>query len=150
MPNITVQIVGLKELEANFAKAPTTVYQGLDRGIKRSAVIITKSIKDETPVKTGTLKRGIRPTYGRLKAVISPHNAPYAIFVHEGTQPHIIEPVTKKALFWKGALHPVKRVKHPGTKANPFMTRGLDKSMDNVNKELKHEVDKIIAILAKQ
>jgi hypothetical protein len=52
----------------------------------------------------------------------------YAPAVHAGTRPHTIRPTRKKALYWKGALHPVRLVEHPGTRANPFMTRALDRS----------------------
>ena len=60
-------------------------------------------------------------------AVIEPH-VNYAIFVHEGTRPHIIRPRVKQALYWKGARHPVMSVRHPGTKKNPFMEEGLKNS----------------------
>jgi len=68
-------------------------------------------------------------------------------FVHEGTKPHEIRPTTKKALYWKGALHPVKVVRHPGTKANKFVDRTareaekitpriLTTFINNINKRL--------------
>ena len=50
---------------------------------------------------------------------------PYAIYLEFGTPPHIIRPRTKKALFWKGARHPVKMVRHPGTRAYRVLTRAL-------------------------
>lgn len=34
--------------------------------------------------------------------------------------PYTILPRRKRALFWKGAAHPVKRVRHPGLKAQGF------------------------------
>ena len=39
------------------------------------------------------------------------------------TPPRTIRPVTKKALFWPGARHPVAKVEHPGSKvpARPFL-----------------------------
>jgi hypothetical protein len=37
----------------------------------------------------------------------------------------VIVPVSAKALFWPGAAHPVKRVNHPGTRANPFLKKAL-------------------------
>ena len=42
---------------------------------------------------------------------------PLAIVHHHGgrTRPHIIRARKGKALFWKGAAHPVKSVKHPGS-----------------------------------
>lgn len=35
----------------------------------------------------------------------------------KGTKPHPIAARKKRALYWAGAAHPVKRVNHPGTKA---------------------------------
>jgi hypothetical protein len=48
------------------------------------------------------------------------------IFIYQakGTKgPYPIRPRTKRALFWKGAAHPVKRVSHPGLKAQRFSER---------------------------
>lgn len=46
---------------------------------------------------------------------------PYAAIHQLGgvTPAHIIKPKNKKALFWPGAAHPVKQVKHPGSKVPP-------------------------------
>ena len=56
----------------------------------------------------------------------------YAEAVHEGTRPHAIYPVARKALYWSGADHPVKSVMHPGSKGNPFMQKGLDDAQNKV------------------
>jgi hypothetical protein len=45
----------------------------------------------------------------------------YAIWVEQGTEPHVIFPKTKKALFWPGADHPVRFVLHPGNPPYPFL-----------------------------
>lgn len=50
----------------------------------------------------------------------------YASYVNEGTGPHEIVPTNAQALYWPGADHPVKRVNHPGTEANPFVDRALE------------------------
>lgn len=54
-----------------------------------------------------------------------PRVAPYAVFVHWGTRPHDIRPKHKKALRWPGggAFHFAKRVRHPGYKGDPWLTR---------------------------
>jgi hypothetical protein len=54
-------------------------------------------------------------------------DVPYAIFVHQGTRPHIIRPRTKKVLvFYIGSQKIVARtVHHPGTKPNRFLTDNL-------------------------
>jgi len=93
------------------------------------ATTLVAAAKREAPVKSGRLRRSI--TYqvgGEARYIVSP-NVPYATAVHEGiTDPVIIRPTTKKALFWKGALHPVKSVKQKARKGNPFMRRALDTS----------------------
>ena len=43
----------------------------------------------------------------------------YAKWVYGGTDPYDIYPSAKRALFWMGALHPVRHVHHPGIKARP-------------------------------
>lgn len=45
------------------------------------------------------------------------HSMDYGAALEKGTPPHMIRPRNKKALYWPGANHPVKRVRHPGTKA---------------------------------
>lgn len=57
----------------------------------------------------------------------------YAIYVHNGTVPHIIKPKRHEYLkfSWKkigGATVYSKGVKHPGTAANDFMLRALKKA----------------------
>lgn len=80
--------------------------------------------KREAPVKTGHLRRTItsRVERGGDRGVIGT-NAPHARPVHEGSRPHIIRPRRAKALYWRGAKYPVKMVRHPGNKANPFLAR---------------------------
>ena len=85
----------------------------------------------ETPTKTGNLVNSITSSVssdgkkGEVRAT-----AHYAEFVHRGTGlfgpfKHRIFPLTKKALFWPGAAHPVKSIK--GMKPNPFFGRTLQK-----------------------
>lgn len=52
-----------------------------------------------------------------------------AIFIYQdrGTKAHAIAPKSKRALYWKGAPHPVKRVWHPGVPAQQFSERAAAK-----------------------
>lgn len=54
-------------------------------------------------------------------------NSPYAFFVHEGTQPHVIAAVNFPRLrFMKdGTVRRPKMVNHPGTAAQPFLRNAL-------------------------
>jgi hypothetical protein len=78
----------------------------------------------ESPRKRGTLRRShaTRVEQGGNRGVIGT-NLGYARAVHEGSRPHIIRPVRKKALAWKGGRHPVKSVRHPGYRGNPWLKR---------------------------
>jgi len=78
--SITISIKGLDELSSNFRKAPQLVFKELTKAINKSALLATEKIKDVTPVKTGTLRRGIRPRFSTLTAIIEPHNAPLRFF----------------------------------------------------------------------
>lgn len=54
------------------------------------------------------------------------NTAPYFPYIILGTSPHPIYPVNKQALWWPGALHPVRMVNHPGTSANDYMSDTMD------------------------
>ena len=98
------------------------------------------------PRKTGNLGRSITlgsvtPTRAETVA-----RASYAAYVERGTKAHIIRPKTKKVLRWAadgsgrlsgavrtgGNVRFAKRVRHPGTKAQPFMLPGARKAVEGV------------------
>lgn len=54
------------------------------------------------------------------------HGMEYGIWLEKGTPPHEIKPKDKKALFWRGAEHPVKKVMHPGTKSYAIVRPTVD------------------------
>ena len=145
---IKVQIKGLDELKVAFRKSPMIVGQEIQRAISLSVALIGRNAKMEAPSKTGELRRGIKnkisPFRGSVESTVD-----YGIYVHEGTSAHIIKPVKKKALYWKGARHPVKSVQHPGTRANPFMRRGAEKSEGQVQRTFQLAINNITAQLAK-
>lgn len=64
------------------------------------------------------------------------HGVEYGGVLEDGSKPHIIRPKNKKALYWKGADHPVKLVHHPGTKkyatVGPTMEKNKYKIRDDV------------------
>jgi hypothetical protein len=72
-------------------------------------------------------KRIVPGGNGGNPSVLVGSDMPYAIFVHQGTRPHIIKPRTKKVLvFYIGNQKVVARkVNHPGTKPNRFLTDNL-------------------------
>ena len=95
-----------------------------------STVILAQALRDEAPVgkgpHAGHLRDSIQAKPSGTRAEFSVGG--YARYVIHGTGPHTIEPRQKLALFWEGAGHPVKVVHHPGTKANDFVKRAVEKS----------------------
>lgn len=102
------------------------------------AIDLESNIKKEAPYKQGRLKRSIRvdTRVNKKISIITGYwdegVAPHGIFVLAGTKPHTIKPKKKKALSWSGMPtdYPVGAVKHPGTKANDFLGRGLNKTVE--------------------
>lgn len=76
------------------------------------------------PVDTGVLKDSIEHEVDGMTARIG-SNVSYALYVEEGTSPHIIRAKNGGALFWPGAAHPVAVVHHPGTRAEPYLKPAL-------------------------
>lgn len=144
---VTIQIQGLEELKAAFAKYPQLSIKYITQALDQSGNVLLKYSQLATqatlPQKTGKLRSafvyridGLRGTF-----YVDPSQAPYAIFVHEGTKPHDIYPVRAMALAFpwvtrgyvasksgrmrytvndRGMVF-FKHVHHPGTAAHPFM-----------------------------
>ena len=113
--------------------------------IKNSAMTIERNAKSNLTsnksVKTGHLRRGITTNVGNMEATVHTSNIKYAVMVEKGTKAHIIKPKNKKALYWKGASHPVKQVNHPGSKAKPYLIPAFDKEVPYFVEKLKEVVE---------
>lgn len=81
----------------------------------------------DVPVRTGHLGRSIREgevrvvgrnVHGSVRA-----DADYAVYVHQGTRPHVIRPRRAKVLRFPvgGRTVFARSVNHPGTRARPFL-----------------------------
>ena len=97
--------------------------------------------KSIVSVKTGHLKRSISTKMGDMEATIHTSNLKYAPAVEFGTRAHIIRAKNKKALYWKGATHPVKQVNHPGSKAKPYLIPAFEKEKDQFLEKLKEVIE---------
>ena len=83
--------------------------------VKNSAFNIQKNamsnLTKNKSVATGHLRRGISTDIKGLEATIHTSNIKCAPMVEYGTKAHIIRAKNKKALYWKGAKHPVIETK---------------------------------------
>jgi len=86
--------------------------------------MIQQDAREFAPKKTGALAASIRyeVNSGILRVG---SDLDLALWMEEGTRPHVIRPKNAKALFWPGAEHPYALVNHPGTMAQPFLRPAL-------------------------
>lgn len=64
-------------------------------------------------------------------------NSPIAGIIEFGSRPHIIRPKGNKLLFWPGAKHPVKEIKHPGTPAFRVLGDATEEATEDTGKILE-------------
>jgi hypothetical protein len=87
--------------------------------------------------RTGAMIAGLHYTRGRYATGIgfdAGSNAPYALFVDQGTRPHVITPRKPGGLlvfYWPKVGHMVflRSVKHPGNRAYQFLMKGLERAL---------------------
>lgn len=97
-------------------------------------------VDEEVPVDTHNLQWSIPANTQRSEwEWIVGTNVEYAPYVSEGTPAHEIE--GNPYLFWSGADHPVRRVQHPGTSANPFFDRTLDQTESKLEEYLTEAME---------
>lgn len=80
---------------------------------------------DRTGHARQSIHSGVEENGGGVTIYLS-HGIQYGRYLEEGTPPHVIRPKEKQALYWYGAEHPVKKVNHPGTKAQPIIGPTVD------------------------
>lgn len=123
--------------------------------MKEASKIVKKTLYNIEKDAKGNLNANGNVDTGRLKGSITTNmisqfsgetgtNVRYADYIESGTPPHIIKPKNKKALAWPGGAHPVKEVKHPGTKASPFMEPAAIKNETEFNKDLEKLVKELL------
>lgn len=110
--------------------------------LARKAASITRRItaqaRQNAPVRTGNLARSIEPDPIRFSGPfrvdtgVTAH-ANYAAAVHDGTRPHVIRPRVARALKFQmdGRTVFAKSVRHPGTRARPFLRNAADEVARN-------------------
>ncbi len=70
-------------------------------------------------------------------------NSPVAGIIEFGSRPHIIRSRKNKLLFWPGAKHPVKEIRHPGTPTFRVLGKATEEAAEDIEKifesALKHK-----------
>ena len=127
-------VIDLKDTSENIRSDVQKVLKKSGFNIEARA---KRNITNNGSVKTGHLRRGVTTDIGNMEVTVHTSNIKYARGVEEGTRPHIIRAKNKKALYWKGAKHPVKSVRHPGSRAKPFLIPAFEKEKEVITKDLE-------------
>ena len=147
MPELAIQINGLEEFRKALSDYPRISGPIMQRAITKSIYDLQARTVMLTPIKTGRLRGSFQTAFSPLQGILKV-GVNYAIYVHEGTAPHQIRPVNKKALYWKGADHPVSFVNHPGTRANRFMESGLHSARQAIEDNFAKALNEIVKTIA--
>jgi len=123
---VDIKIEGLSQKD--FDRLVRTARRVIDLAIKYTATEVWGNVRKEAPVDHGRLAGSFQLDQVDDLSYRIWSGVEYALAVHEGTKPHVIEPKNKKALYWDGARHPVRRVMHPGTQANPYADRAIEQA----------------------
>lgn len=125
-------------------KAKAHNQEAISNAIKKSTLSVEAKAKANLTangsVKTGNLRRSVAHKLKPLEGIVHTSNLKYAQIVEKGAKPHVIRAKNRKALYWKGASHPVKSVKHPGSKAKPFLVPALQSEKPQFIENLKEAI----------
>ena len=131
----------LDKFAVEITKLDDKTKDNVQKVLNNTGFKIETKAKGNVPVDTGHLRRGITTKIGDMEVIVHTSNIKYARGVEFGTRPHLIKPKNKKALYWKGAKHPVKSVNHPGSKAKPYLIPAFESEKDNLIKNLKEVIE---------
>lgn len=120
---------------------------GVAKAARRVETAIKQNLTDNGSVITGGLRDSVFPVPDgpTLEVEVAPKKD-YAADVEFGTPEHEILPVNKKALYWEGAEHPVKRVMHPGSDPKPYVGPAWDAERENVIQDVKDEIEAALGV----
>lgn len=116
---------------------PSELYRRLDRAFVQSVVATTRAAISFAPMERGSLRRSITfRILGPFHAIVGVLRGPasrYAGVQESGSGLHgphrrayPIEPRRRRALWWPGAAHPVRRVRaHPGVRGRHYLSRAV-------------------------
>ena len=131
--------VDLTQIAVDLARAGEMSGKSLDDLILSAANSMYAEILPRVPVDTGNLRAAMQVIATPGKVSIGPDltKAPYAWMVHDGTRAHTIKPKTAKVLRFQagGKVVYTREVKHPGTRAQPYMTEGLEAWMNRLTND---------------
>ena len=169
---LDIDFSAIDKLAKGIKEARQILAQEFTRAMRQTIFAIERVAKRRAPVDTGRLRASITPD---IRSPFEGHvgtNVAYAAAVEHGGRPHTIKPRKAKVLrfaiggskgryvtsksgkkYWrkgkKGQEVFVMSVRHPGTKAKPFLEPAYRKGITAADKEYKQALTRILTRLKK-
>lgn len=144
---IKIEVKGLDKLQKTLGESFDKLRKEINGAIEKSVLLIEReariNVDKMTRTHSGFLKNRWQKEFSQFRGMLYPLMN-YAKYVHEGTAPHTIFPRFRKALYWRGALHPVKKVQHPGTTPRPFLANAIKNNIASIKKIFYEAIKRII------
>lgn len=119
-------------LSDNLANLGGLSKEMISEGLNKTSQELIRNLMINSPVDHGLLKQWAVTGQSDTEVNIqSP--AEYAVYQNYGTDPYLITPKNKKALFWPGADHPVKMVQHPGITGKHFVEESIEQTQARIS-----------------
>jgi hypothetical protein len=142
------RVIGVESVVERFTlRAPETVRQQVSKAVRGLGLELERNVKSNQlnggvlNRRTGRLARSVNTRFSASADVFSSKtgsNLGYGrIWELTGIAPHDVVPVGAKALYWKGAAHPVKIVHIPGQPPRPWLRPALDQMRPTVQRTLQ-------------
>ena len=138
-----------RRLALAFEKDAEATREMVKANIERACIMVKEEAKDTHKfVDRGgeTHKSIVHKTEGDTKGTVYLASK-VAVFMHEGTRPHIIRPRIKRSLRWMVGLDNevyAKVVHHPGTKADPFLDSALTTCEPAIVERFARDLEKAV------
>lgn len=154
MIDLGVKVIGAGEIQARFKQSSIKTRSNIASAIAVSIMQLVADTKRNLTGRylkvgvTGLLRNSVfhKTSFGmnEIKGTVGT-NAWYGRLWHQGwTRPdQTILPTKKKALFWKGAAHPVRSVKQKARtfEPRPYLTDALMARKDEITQRILRSVE---------
>lgn len=133
-----------RDVQDHIRRKKAELHMLLDRwaGDLKGYAMVNAPWKDRTGHARQTIHSGVEDEGDRLILYLS-HGKEYGTYLETGTgiygpkkRPFEIRPKSKKALFWEGLPHPVKKVTVQGMKQQPIIKPTVDEHYEEIKKDV--------------
>lgn len=142
---VNVEVKGVQHAIGKLKAYQVSKRLGIRRVVMETAVRVESGAISRAPVDKGNLKKSMgRKTYKGGMAAEVYNTAEYAPHVEFGTRPHEIRPKKGRLLSWvkSGKRIFARKVRHPGTKAQPFLFPAWEEQRPGFLSRIKQELRK--------